>query len=64
MDQTKCSGEHLVHICELSRKGRHVEIVDIVKNPNYMCMNCGRVAAAKENLCNPELIDNIRPGGA
>ena len=64
MKQTKCSGEHAIHICELSKNGRHVEIVDVVKNPNYMCMNCGRVAEKQNNLCNPEAIDNIRPGGA
>jgi hypothetical protein len=64
MKQAKCSGEHTVHICELSSKGKHVEIVDIVKNPEYMCMNCGRVAAAQKNLCNPEALDDIRPSGA
>jgi hypothetical protein len=64
MTQTKCSGEHAVHICELSSKGRHVEIVDIVKNPKYICMNCGRVADAQKNLCNTESIDYIRPSGA
>lgn len=63
MEQKKCSGEHAVHICELSSKGRHVEIVDAVKNPKYMCMNCGRVAAAENNLCNPEAVDRVRPSG-
>lgn len=63
MNQTKCTGEHSVHICELSSKGRHVEIVDIVKHPKYMCMNCGRAAAAQKNLCNPEALDDIRPSG-
>ncbi len=28
-----------------------------VKNPNYICSSCGRVAANKENLCRPEPLE-------
>ncbi len=28
-------------------------VKDIVKNPNFICKVCGRVAAKEENLCDP-----------
>ena len=29
------------------------KLKEIVKDPKFICKNCARVAADKENLCNP-----------
>jgi hypothetical protein len=63
MTAQACTGDHTVHICELSRQGRHVEIKKAATYPQFMCMNCGRVADAATNLCNPRALDDIRPSG-
>lgn len=49
---------HGKHLCYLNNLGFQVnypkEYKDLVKNPKYMCRNCGRVAANKNSLCLPE----------
>ena len=35
------------------------KIKEIVKNPNFICFNCARVAENKENLCREANILNI-----
>ncbi len=43
-------------LCELTKphnKFNVEEILKLVKNPQYFCRCCGRVANKKENLCNP-----------
>lgn len=52
---TKCSGDHQGHICVLASNGEFEKIREMVKNPKWICFNCGRVASSKENLCNPML---------
>lgn len=59
MDETKCTGDHSVHICELASQNKHSEIKELAKDPYYMCYNCGRVADAEKNLCNPVPFDKI-----
>jgi hypothetical protein len=34
--------------------------VKLVSKPQFMCLNCGRVANRKKNLCEPENIKKIR----
>lgn len=41
------------HLCVLSSEKRTEEIKALVKNPEYVCFNCGRAARSKKNLCNP-----------
>jgi len=44
-------------ICSLSKKDIEKdfkEICEIVKNPKYICLKCGRIANQKNNLCKPE----------
>ena len=28
--------------------------IDLVSNPKFVCLNCGRIANSKKNLCKPE----------
>lgn len=28
--------------------------IDLVSNPKFVCLNCGRVANSKKNLCKPD----------
>jgi hypothetical protein len=28
--------------------------IDLVSKPRFVCLNCGRVANSKKNLCKPE----------
>ena len=52
-----CVGEHAVHICvkgtTMFSYGDLDPIKELVRNPQFICGNCGRVAAKAENLCNP-----------
>jgi hypothetical protein len=45
--------EHKGHLCVLASESKIDEIRERVKNPQYMCFNCGRVADAEQSLCNP-----------
>ena len=54
----KCSCEnHDQHLCKLYGEGMHKDSPDqyahLVRNPEYVCKSCGRVAADKKNLCDP-----------
>lgn len=48
---------HDKHLCYLTNLDFHNSNIDEYKgfviNPEYMCQNCGRVAADKKNLCKP-----------
>jgi hypothetical protein len=50
--------EHEKHLCYLQNLG-YVEknLADyktLVKNPKFVCKNCGRAAGSEKNLCNPD----------
>jgi hypothetical protein len=49
---------HEEHLCYLQNLG-YVEsnledYKKLVKNPRYVCKNCGRAAADEKNLCKPD----------
>ena len=33
--------------------------LELVSKPRFVCLNCGRVANSKKNLCNPENMKNL-----
>ena len=49
---------HDKHLCYLQNVGfvesNLDDYKDLVKNPQYVCKGCGRVAASDRNLCKPE----------
>ncbi len=45
--------EHRDHICHLMDRGMTAEIRQRTENPKFFCGNCGAVANAIEDLCNP-----------
>ena len=59
MAQQKCKGIHEYHICTLAEKKEIEAIKRLASNPQYICVNCGRVADYDDNLCNPADIDLI-----
>lgn len=52
-DQNVCKGDHTGHLCVLVSQKEFETVKDLVKNPQYICFNCGRVADSEKNLCNP-----------
>lgn len=48
---------HDKHLCYLNNLGfqntNEKEYKQLVKNPEFLCKNCGRVAASERNLCKP-----------
>jgi hypothetical protein len=53
MGEIKCSGDHKGHLCVLASQGNFDKIKELVKDPKFICFNCGRVADSPDNLCNP-----------
>ena len=49
---------HDKHLCFLDNigyvKSSLEQYKELVKNPKYVCKNCGRVAANDQNLCKPD----------
>jgi hypothetical protein len=49
---------HDKHLCYLNNLGYPIsdpeDYKSLVRNPEFMCKNCGRVAASEKNLCKPE----------
>ncbi len=48
-----CKGTHKSHLCVLISEGLLEEIKCLADKPKFICFNCGRVANAARNLCNP-----------
>ena len=55
--------DHDKHLCNLVEKGvTREEWVKLVRNPNWICKQCGRVANKAENICDPmDYIEFIGP---
>jgi len=46
---------HEEHLCLLENIQTNIEdIKKLVRNPKFICKNCGRAAANDRNLCDPE----------
>ncbi len=46
--------EHEKHLCSIVDSGATLEeFKKLVKNPKFICKQCGRAAAKEENLCAP-----------
>lgn len=46
---------HRNHLCDMAEKG-HVTLEQmkaLVRDPQFICKKCGRVAHSAENLCEP-----------
>ncbi len=58
MSDTTCKGEHTGHLCVLVSQKDFKAIKGLVKDPKFLCFNCGRVADSEKNLCNPMPIED------
>lgn len=47
-------------LCKLKKslKGDLPSYILLVNQPRFVCLNCGRVANKKKNLCDPQRIKN------
>ncbi len=50
--------EHEQHLCYLQNLGyvqsNPEDFKKLIRNPQFVCGNCGRAAANSKNLCKPE----------
>lgn len=53
MDNCKTKHDHHGHLCVLASAKQFAEIEQLVNKSRFICFNCGRVAHAEKNLCNP-----------
>jgi hypothetical protein len=51
---------HEQHLCRLYESNLHKSdpgrYANLVKDPQFVCKSCGRVAADKQNLCEPVVL--------
>ncbi|MHC5088502.1 MAG: hypothetical protein ACYSO4_06935 [Planctomycetota bacterium] len=56
MSQNTCEN-HDQHLCKLYGAGTAKDAPDqyahLVRDPQFVCKSCGRVAAKRDNLCDP-----------
>jgi hypothetical protein len=57
-----CAGKHIDHICAMAARADFQKVVELAGSPNYVCMNCGRVADGANNLCNPMALNAMTMG--
>jgi len=57
MSEDSCKGDHAGHLCVLVSKKEFDRVKELVREPQHICFNCGRVADSRENLCNPMPLD-------
>jgi len=63
INDVKPHGEHEQHLCHLHNIRRLLienpeDYKKLVRNAEYICMGCGRVAASAENLCAPRPLNS------
>jgi len=52
---------HDKHLCKLIEDGATFDdYYNLIKNPEFICRLCGRVASKDENLCEPTRIPSSR----
>ena len=46
---------HLNHLCDMAEKGQATleQMKALVRDPQFICKKCGRVAHSADNLCEP-----------
>lgn len=56
--ETSCAhpAEHHLHLCELKVRLPKAELDLLMKNPKYVCANCGGRTTHGRNLCLPQKI--------
>jgi hypothetical protein len=60
--EEKATVKDKIRICDLAEEGKIEEMQEMVRDPQFMCFSCGRVANAKENLCNPLAVHELTGG--
>jgi len=55
----QCTGDHSKHLCEIAGNEQFDLIKELAKEPEFMCMNCGRLADDAKSLCNPLALQDI-----
>ena len=58
MSSHHCHEGHEKHLCQI--KDDFDKLKKLVKDPLFICKNCGRAAKNEENLCKPT---KLEPGG-
>jgi hypothetical protein len=59
MADQKCSGDHTQHMCFLAAEKQIQLVKRLTTEPQYICLDCGRVANSEDNLCKPAHVDAI-----
>jgi hypothetical protein len=59
MEDLQCMENHEHHICAMAENHMIEHIKELTTEPQYICVNCGRVSNSDENLCKPVHVDSI-----
>ena len=59
MEEQQCTGRHEHHMCTIAQEHQIETIKQLTTEPKYICVLCGRVANADDNLCKPVHVDSI-----
>ncbi len=54
---------HSNHLCDLADRGQisSEQMKALVRNPQYICRKCGRIAHNADNLCEPVPLEETPP---
>lgn len=59
MADQQCNGDHTRHICALAAEKKFDSIKQMILNPKFICVDCGRAADSSDNLCNPVPVNQL-----
>jgi hypothetical protein len=62
MEDKAATMKEKIDICDLANQEKTDEIKELVRDPQFMCSSCGRVADAKDNLCKPLAVYELMGG--